>query len=103
MYLNEMNTTVSMSLPSVGLSTDELYVVDYGYGRCVYRMFKSGNRIKQNVLLLVDVDMGDVIEMVHKKTPLSSEDFNGVNMEIRTDSLRRVEDYITTLSLGDNS
>jgi hypothetical protein len=44
-----------------------------------------------------------VIEMIHKKTPLSSEDFNGVNMEIRTDSLGRVEDYITTLSLGDNS
>lgn len=102
MYLNEMNATVTMSLPSVGLSTGDTYVVDYGYGRCVYRMFKSGKRIKQDVLLLVDVDMGDVIEMIHKKTPLSSEDFNGVNMEIRTDSLGRVENYITTLSLGDN-
>jgi len=95
MYLNEMNTNVTMSGDS--------YVVDYGYGRCVYRMYKSGKRIKQDVLLLVDVDMGDVIEMIHKKTPLSSEDFNGVNMEIRTDSLGRVENYITTLSLGDNS
>ena len=102
MYLNEMNATVTMSLPSVGLSTGDTYVVDYGYGKCVYRMFKSGKRIKQDVLLLVDVDMGDVIEMIHKKTPLSSEDFNGVNMEIRTDSLGRVENYITTLSLGDN-
>lgn len=86
MYLNEIKGSVSMS--------GDTYVVDYGNGRCVYRMYKSGKRIKQDVLLLVDVDMGDVIEMVHMKTPLSSDDFSGVNMEIREDSLGRVEEYI---------
>lgn len=93
-YLTGFTPTVSMSLPSVGLSTDELYIVDYGIGECVYTYKQVGRRIKQNVLLLVNCDMWKVIESINLETPLNEGDYKNLNMEIRNHSLGCVEEYI---------
>ena len=88
MYLNDIQTVVTQS--------GDTYVVNYdGNGTCTYVMTRIGKRIKQEVLLLTHVDMGDVIETIHMKSPLSSKDLEGMNMEIRNDSLYRVEEYIS--------
>jgi hypothetical protein len=38
------------------------------------------------VYLMVNSDMGDIIELIHSRVPLSGEDFNEINMEIRVHS-----------------
>ena len=54
MYLNDFNTEV--------IQNDTKYMVIYSYGdfsgTCEYELFKSGKRIKQEVLLLIKVEMG---------------------------------------------
>jgi hypothetical protein len=50
--------------------------------------------IVQNFLVLTSTDMGDVIEYVHKKSPLSSEDLSYMNKLIRDHSLLVVENYL---------
>ena len=90
MYLNEFNTEV--------IQNDSKYVVIYSYGNfsgtCEYELFKSGNRIKQDVLLLQRVEMGDVIEKIHMDSPLTSDDLTDMSMNIRNHSLKCVEEFI---------
>ena len=95
-----------VSIPTtVNKLSDELYEIVYVMGEfsgtCQYRvtdMVGVNKPIKQTVLLMVSCDMGDIIELVHRKTPLCSDNFNGVNMEIREDSRRRLENYINLQS-----
>jgi hypothetical protein len=48
-------------------------------------------------LVLTSTDMGDVIEYIHKKSPLSSEDLSSINKLIRDHSLSVVENYLSDL------
>jgi hypothetical protein len=90
MYLNDFNTEV--------IQNDTKYMVIYSYGNftgtCEYELFRSGNRIKQDVLLLQRVEMGDVIEKIHMDSPLTSDDLTDMSMNIRNHSLKCVEDFI---------
>jgi hypothetical protein len=94
-YLTGFTPTVSVS--------GGTYIVDYGLGECVYSYTKVGRRIKQDVLQLIKCDMWKVIESINVDTPLNEGDYKDLNMEIRNHSLGYVEDYLTTLSPGDNS
>ena len=89
-YLDEFNTEV--------IQNDSKYVVKYTYGNfsgtCEYELFRSGNRIKQDVLLLQRVEMGDVIEKIHMDSPLTSDDLTDMSMSIRNHSLQKVEEFI---------
>ena len=96
MYLNDFNTEV--------IQNDTKYMVIYTYGdfsgTCEYELFKSGKRIKQDVLLLQRVEMGDIIEMIHMDSPLTSDDLTNMSMNIRNHSLKKVEDFIYGKGLG---
>ena len=46
--------------------------------------------IRQRVLILVNCEMGDVIEYIHKKSPLTSEDLMLINKLIRDHSYEMV-------------
>jgi phospholipid N-methyltransferase len=94
-YLTGFDPTVSVS--------GGTYIVDYGIGECVYTYRKVGRRIKQDVLQLIKCDMWKVIESINMETPLNEGDYKNLNMEIRNHSLGYVENYLTTLSLKDNS
>jgi len=68
-------------------------------GVCIYneKILSGVNKpIRQRVVIMTSSDMGDVIEYIHKKSPLCSEDLTVINKLIRDDS------YINVLSnLGD--
>ena len=61
-------------------------------GYCEYRIVEVNNRFKQKAWLLINTDMGDVIEYIHSNSPLSSEDLQDVNKLIRDHSLSKVRD-----------
>jgi hypothetical protein len=100
-YLSGFTPTVTMSLPSVGLSTDNTYIVDYGIGECVYSYQRMGKRIKQDVLQLIKCDMWKVITVINEESPLNEGDYKDLNMEIRNHSLQCVTDFINRRGLSD--
>jgi hypothetical protein len=66
-------------------------------GTCIYEQVTTKGLKKpivQNFLVLNSTDMGDVIEYMHKKSPLSSEDLSYMNKLIRDHSLLVVENYL---------
>ena len=66
-------------------------------GTCVYEQVSTKGKnkpIQQTFLVLTSTDMGDVIEYIHKKSPLSSEDLSSINKLIRDHSLLVVENYL---------
>lgn len=90
-YLDEFDTEV--------IQDGNKYRVIYRYGNfsgeCEYEYHRSGKRIKQDVLLLTKVEMGDVIEKIHMDSPLTSDDLTNMSMSIRTHSLQKVEEFIS--------
>jgi hypothetical protein len=91
--------------PQVHQSGDTVSVL-YQYqsfsGSCTYQehhMKGTNKPIHQRFFLLTDCEMGDVIEYIHKTSPLSSEDFNRVNLLIREHSLETLNKELHTGSL----
>ena len=90
--IDKFETTLSENNGSVMVN----YRHDILTGYCEYRIVEVNNRFKQRAWVLINTDMGDVIEYIHKKSPLCSEDLTVINKLIRDDS------YINVLSnLGD--
>jgi len=91
-------------IPTVIFQNGEKIEVRYREGEftgvCVYEnviMKGTSKPLKQKVLLLTECEMGDIIEYLHKKSPMSEKDFNSVTMGIREDSLRRVNKFLSSL------
>jgi len=61
-------------------------------GTCEYRIMEVNNRFKQKAWILINTDMGDIIEYIHSNSPLSDDDLMTVNKLIRDHSLLRVRD-----------
>ena len=61
-------------------------------GYCEYRLVEVNNKFKQKAWILINTDMGDVIEYIHSNSPLSDDDLMTVNKLIRDHSLLRVQD-----------
>jgi hypothetical protein len=58
-------------------------------GVCIYEeknLVGQNKPIRQRVLILNECEMGDVIEYLHKKSPLTSEDLMLINKLIRDHS-----------------
>jgi len=69
-------------------------------GYCEYKIIEVNNaspmvgslkRFKQRGLILINTDMGDVIEYIHTHIPLSGEKLQEVNKLIRDHSLQKVQ------------
>ena len=86
--IDKFETTLSENNGSIMVN----YRYDTLTGHCEYRIAEVNNRFKQKAWLLINTDMGDVIEYIHSNSPLSSEDLQDVNKLIRDHSLRRVQD-----------
>jgi hypothetical protein len=67
------------------------YKYDTLSGTCDYRIVEVNNRFKQKAWLMINSDMGDVIEYIHSNSPLKSEDLIDVSKLIRDHSLLRVQ------------
>ncbi len=86
--INKFETSVSENNGSIMVN----YKHDILTGFCEYRIVEVNNRFKQRAWLLVNTDMGDVIEYIHSNSPLSDKDLQDVNKLIRDHSLSRVQD-----------
>ena len=97
-----MNEILDIFKPQVHRSGDTVSVL-YEYqsfsGSCTYQehTMKGTNKpISQRFFILTDCEMGDVIEYIHKTSPLSSEDLQKVNLTIREHSLRTLNKELKT-------
>ena len=73
------------------------YVMGEYKGNVIYekRVIRGVNKpITQNVYVIKSSDMGDVIEYINKKSPLTDEDLLSINKIIRDDSLNILMGYI---------
>ena len=82
----------------------EEYVVKYSKGEftgeCRYKMMELTGKnkpIRQTPMLLTRCNMGDIIEKIHLKHTLSSEDFHSLSMDIREHSLKRLNEFLSVL------
>ena len=88
--LNDFNTEIVNESPIYKV----VYTLENYSGTCTYTETTPQSKFQSGTIyLLTHSDMGDVIEYIHKKTPLSSEKFNEVQMGIREHSLNSLLSY----------
>jgi len=81
--INKFETTINEINGSIMVN----YRHDILTGYCEYRIVEVNNRFKQKAWILINTDMGDVIEYIHSNSPLSSEDMTDIDKLIRDHSL----------------
>jgi len=85
--IDKFETTLSENNGSIMVN----YRYDTMTGYCEYRIMEVNNRFQQKAWILINTDMGDVIEYIHSNSPLSDDDLMTVNKLIRDHSLSRVQ------------
>jgi hypothetical protein len=85
--IDKFETTVSENNGSIMVN----YRYDTMTGYCEYRIMEVNNRFQQKAWILINTDMGDIIEYIHSNSPLSDDDLMTVNKLIRDHSLSRVQ------------
>ncbi len=86
--INNFETTLSESNGSIMVN----YFNGPLTGYCEYRLVEVNNKFKQKAWILINTDMGDVIEYIHSNSPLSDDDLMKVDKLIRDHSLSKVQD-----------
>jgi len=86
--IDKFETTLSENNGSLMVN----YKHDILTGYCEYRIIEVNNRFKQRAWVLINTDMGDVIEYIHTNMPLSDDDLLKVDKLIRDHSLSKVQD-----------
>ena len=93
--INKFSTSVSENNGSIKVHYNNTIVTGDQVieltGYCEYRIVEVNNRFKQRAWILINTEMGDVIEFIHKNSPLSDDDLKDVNKLIRDHSLSRVQ------------
>ena len=84
--IDKFKTTLSENNGTITVN----YRHDILSGFCEYRIMEINNRFKQKAWVLINTDMGDVIEYIHSNSPLSDNDLMVVDKLIRDHSLIRV-------------
>ena len=84
--IDKFKTTLSENNGTITVN----YRHDILSGFCEYRIMEINNRFKQKAWVLINTDMGDVIEYIHSNSPLSDNDLMVVDKLIRDHSLSRV-------------
>ena len=86
--INNFKTTISENNGTIKVN----YFNGPLTGHCEYTLLEVNNRLKQKAWVLINTDMGDVIEYIHTNSPLSSDDLQDVNKLLRDHSLLKVQD-----------
>ena len=84
--IDKFKTTLSENNGTITVN----YRHDILSGFCEYKIVEVNNRFKQKAWVLINTDMGDVIEYIHSNSPLSDNDLMVVDKLIRDHSLSRV-------------
>ena len=85
--IDKFETTLSENNGSLMVN----YRHDILTGYCEYRIIEVNNRFKQRAWVLINTDMGDIIEYIHSNSPLSDDDLLKVDKLIRDHSLSKVQ------------
>jgi hypothetical protein len=85
--IDKFETTLSENNGSLMVN----YKHDILTGYCEYRIVEVNNRFKQRAWVLINTDMGDIIEYIHSNSPLSDDDLMKVDKLIRDHSLSKVQ------------
>ena len=85
--IDKFETTLSENNGSLMVN----YRHDILTGYCEYRILEVNNIFKQRAWVLINTDMGDVIEYIHSNSPLSDDDLMKVDKLIRDHSLSKVQ------------
>ena len=95
--IDKFKTTLSENNGTITVN----YRHDILSGFCEYKIVEVNNaslmvgslkRFKQKAWVLINTDMGDVIEYIHSNMPLSDNDLMVVDKLIRDHSLKSVQD-----------
>lgn len=86
--VSENNGSIKVHYNNTIVTGDQIIELS---GYCEYRIVEVNNRFKQRAWILINTEMGDVIEFIHKNSPLSDDDLKDVNKLIRDHSLSRVQ------------
>ena len=86
--IDKFKTTLSENNGTITVN----YRHDILSGFCEYKIVEVNNRFKQKAWVLINTDMGDVIEYIHTNMPLSDNDLMVVDKLIRDHSLKAVQD-----------
>ena len=94
--IDKFETTLSENNGSIMVNyRHDVLTLDTGSqsvtGYCEYRIVEVNNRFKQRAWVLINTDMGDVIEYIHSNSPLSDDDLMKVDKLIRDHSLKAVQ------------
>ena len=84
--IDKFKTTLSENNGTITVN----YRHDILSGFCEYKIVEVNNRFKQKAWVLINTDMGDVIEYIHSNSPLSDDDLMVVDKLIRDHSLNCV-------------
>ena len=91
------------NIPTLISQVDNEYHVIYKIegttivGGCNYKEWEQKSRFQtEPVYILTQVYMMDIISYINEKSPLNEGDLTELQMEIRTDSLARLKDYISS-------
>ena len=85
--IDKFKTTLSENNGTITVN----YRHDILSGFCEYKIVEVNNRFKQKAWVLINTDMGDVIEYLHSNITLSDDDLMTVNKLIRDHSLSKVQ------------
>ena len=91
--LSEINGSIMVHYNNTIVTGDQIIELS---GYCEYRIVEVNNRFKQKAWILINTDMGDVIEFIHSNAPLSDEKLQEVNKLIRDHSLSKVQSFTFT-------
>lgn len=93
--LNHFNITV--------INDNQTYQIIYSKenykGSCTYKeLTPLSKKQSGKIYVLTDSNMGDVLEYIHKLSPLSEKDFNNIQMSIREHSLSNLKSHLLQLN-----
>jgi|688.fasta_scaffold313075_2 hypothetical protein len=99
--MNNYLYNIPTSISQVGDEYHIIYTIQDGnytiVGGCNYKEWKQRSKLQTTpVYLLTQVYMMDIISYINEKSPLNDGDLTTLQMEIRTDSLNKLKDYLSS-------
>ena len=96
LYLNDFTKEIVVEGDKISV----VYTNGEFKGECSYIERAPLTRLQSELMyILISSDMGDVIEYIHKESPLSSEDHNDLQMYIREHSLQTIQEHLSLQGL----
>ena len=97
--MNNYLYNIASSISQVGDEYHVIYAIDEGnitiVGGCNYKEWKNKSKLQSEpVYILTQVYMVDIISYINEKSPLNEGDLTKLQMEIRTDSLNRLKEFV---------